>query len=252
MRARLITNKKGSYIVETALTLPVFLISLIVLSSIILMYACIEDSNFILANTMRRSAVEAKYTDLSAFIPVEVRKIIKGSHSQVEAMYITDYIYRGNLGENDEVIALSMDMEMNSDNPLGLGSRAEYELSLATRAYVGRDREKDPMSEEEFKKSAQAVYVFPKSGEKYHTADCTFVRSGSTSVSLTDAVRRKYHSCPVCDSKNAVDGAIVFIFPNYGDSYHIAGCPTIERRYIEMDKTVAIDRGYTACSKCGG
>ena len=56
-------NKKGSYIIEAAITLPVFLIALIVMSSIILMYACIEDCIFIAANELRRGAAEAIIAD---------------------------------------------------------------------------------------------------------------------------------------------------------------------------------------------
>ena len=63
MNLRTHTNKKGSYIIEAAITLPVFLIALIVMSSIILMYACIEDCIFIAANELRRGAAEAIIAD---------------------------------------------------------------------------------------------------------------------------------------------------------------------------------------------
>ena len=53
---RQIRGRKGSYIVEAAVSLPVFIIAVMVMSSVILMYACIEDCNFIMANELRRGA----------------------------------------------------------------------------------------------------------------------------------------------------------------------------------------------------
>lgn len=39
-----INNKRGSYIVEATLILPIFMIAIMVMSSIISAYSCIEDA----------------------------------------------------------------------------------------------------------------------------------------------------------------------------------------------------------------
>ena len=44
--------RRGSYVVEAAITLPVLLIAMIVLSSIVLYYSCIEDAAFITATEL--------------------------------------------------------------------------------------------------------------------------------------------------------------------------------------------------------
>ena len=49
MNSKMLTNKKGSYLLESAISLPVFIIAVMVMSSVILMYACIEDCTFIAA-----------------------------------------------------------------------------------------------------------------------------------------------------------------------------------------------------------
>ena len=51
-----INNKRGSYIVEATLILPIFMIAIMVMSSIISAYSCIEDANYISANHLRKSA----------------------------------------------------------------------------------------------------------------------------------------------------------------------------------------------------
>ena len=43
----------------------------------------------------------------------------------------------------------------------------------------------------------EAVYV-TKSGNKYHTATCRFLKSGKTPMKLADAVKAGYTPCGVC------------------------------------------------------
>lgn len=43
----------------------------------------------------------------------------------------------------------------------------------------------------------ETVYV-TKSGNKYHTASCRFVKSGKTAMKLADAVKGGYTPCGVC------------------------------------------------------
>ena len=142
---------------------------------------------------------------------------------------------------------------MKTNNPLGIKAEADYDLALVTRAYVGRERDEDNMTAEEFADDdAEAVYIFPKRGEKYHSKGCTFLRAASTSAALSGSIRRKYKACPLCHSSKAENGALIYYFPSDGEDYHLPGCASLQRNYIEIDKGTALRRGYTACSKCGG
>jgi hypothetical protein len=44
----------------------------------------------------------------------------------------------------------------------------------------------------------ETVYV-TKSGKKYHTATCNFVKNGKTPMKLADAVKAGYTPCSVCN-----------------------------------------------------
>ena len=59
---------------------------------------------------------------------------------------MTDIGYRVTRWDTDELIAVSVLMKMKSKNPIAVLSEAEYEISMVTRAYVGRFRGDDPMS----------------------------------------------------------------------------------------------------------
>lgn len=246
-------NKSGSYIIEAAITLPVFLTAVIVMSSIILMYACIEDCNFIAANELRRGAAEAIIADTSIAVPYRIRKEIEENHSQIEAARLNDAGLRVSRWGTDELLMVDYTLRLRTNNPLGINAAADYDLSLVTRAYVGRERDVSNMSAEEFAdEDSVPVYIFPKRGEKYHSEGCDFLKAASRSGTLTSAIRKQYRSCPLCHSGRAENGALIYYFPAAGEDYHLPGCASLQRNYIEIDKSVAIERGYTACSKCGG
>lgn len=245
-------NKKGSYLVEAAITLPIFIIAVICLSSIILMYACIEDCNFIAANEIRKGASEAMLADTGRLASYRIKKEIIDEHSLVESAMLTDNGYRVTRWDIDELIAVSVLMKMNSKNPIGLLSKAEYEVSMVTRAYVGRFRGYDAMGADEFGSDGDAVFIFPKRGEKYHKEGCRHLKAASTSGILSPGIKKKYKSCPLCKSGKAANGTLIYYFPAAGEDYHLRGCASLQRNYIELERQVAIKRGYGACATCGG
>ena len=250
---RIPLRKDGSYIVEAAITLPVFLIAVLVMSSVILMYACIESCTFTAASEARRCAAEAAAADTGLLLPHRIKRNISRAHTQIESARTTDYGYRVSRWGQDDLIVLTMDLRLRTRNPLGIRARADYSLSVVTRAYVGKIRDIGSMSEEELAGAdSDPVFIFPKRGEKYHSKGCGFLTAASTSGTLTSSLRRKYKPCPLCGSRKASRGARIYYFPSAGEAYHLSGCPALQRNYIEIDKKDAEARGYTPCSKCGG
>ena len=248
-----ISGRRGSYTLEAAITLPIFLIAVILLTSIVLIYACIEDCSFIAANELRRGAAEAIYADTSLLIPYRIRKETAGSHSRVRTAHVTDYGYRTSRWGKDQLIAITLSMRLGSGVHKGMRAQADYDLSMVTRAYVGGTRDVPKMSESEMAgDDSEPVYIFPKRGEKYHSKGCGFLTAASVSSSLTPAVRRRYSACPLCGSRKAGIGSHVYYFPAAGEDYHLPGCASLQRNYVEVDKKDAVRRGYTPCAKCGG
>ena len=253
MFSRILTSKKGNYLVEAAISLPVFIIAVMVMSSVILMYACIEDCNFIAANELRRGAAEAAVADTAVAVPYRLKNEITSKHSQIQSARLTDAGIRTERWGVDELIAVRYRLALETPNPLGIKANAHYDLSLVTRAYVGRERNVRRMTEDEFMDDDSVpVFIFPKRGEKYHSDGCGFLRADSRPGTLGRSVRKKYKSCPLCRSGKAGDGTLIYFFPSAGEDYHLPGCSSLQRNYIEIDKATALERGYTPCSKCGG
>lgn len=252
MNSKIVINKKGSYILEASIALPFFMIAVIIVNSIVLMYQTIENANYIIATEIRRTAAEAMYTNTSALIPLRIQQRVNENNSIVKRFDLQDFGYRVDRLNQDELILIKYRLNLRTNNPLNIAAEANYDLACVTRAYVGKERELDNMSIEEMLADGSAVYIFPKRGEKYHKKGCAFLTAASKSGILTEAIKSKYDSCPVCHSKTAKIGELCYYFPQDGESYHLPGCPTLERNYIELEKRVAVKRGYTACSKCGG
>ena len=253
MNLKMLTNRRGSYLVEAAISLPVFMIAVIIMSSVILMYACIEDCAFIAASELRRGAYEAIIADTSIALPHRIRKEIEEKHSQIYSVKLADAGFRCERWGIDEIILVDFRLRLKANNPLGINAEADYDLALATRAYVGRERDESNMTAEEFAdEDAEAVFIFPKRGERYHSEGCTFLRAASTSAVLSESIRRRYKACPLCHSSSAENGALIYYFPSDGEDYHLPSCSSLQRNYIEIDKDTALKRGYTPCSKCGG
>ena len=246
-------NRSGSYILETSLCLPIFMIAVIVMTSVILLYACMENACYIMSNEMRRAAAEARTSPSAALVPVRVSESIRDSAAQIKETSVQDYGYLVTRNGIDKLIVLRIRLRLKVDNPLRLLSEAEHDVALATRGYVGKQRKNEPMSAASFESNdSEPVFIFPKSGRKYHSAGCTYVRAGYVHQPLTNSTKMRYSGCDVCESKKAGIGYVVCIFPHAGGAYHLPTCKVLDRRCIETEKRVAEKRGYAPCSKCGG
>lgn len=246
-------GKKGSVVVEAAVTLPIFIIAVMVMNSVILMYAGIEDCIFISASEMRTGAAMAAVSDSSAAIPYRSRKLAVSEHSLVSDARLTEYGYREERWNHDELIYMNLRLDLKAPGISRMNSEAFYDLSVVTRAYVGKLRDAEAMSASEMTNGAsEAVFVFPARGERYHKRSCGFLTAEYTKGILDSTVRSRLGACPICDSGGAEDGCLIYYFPNAGDVYHLQGCSQLKREYIEMERLDALDRGYTPCAKCGG
>lgn len=114
--------------------------------------------------------------------------------------------------------------------------------------YTGGEGGGDPPPAEEY------VYI-TETGTKYHrSAVCTHIRVTPSAVdaSMLDTLRNRfgarYYPCERCHPSAS---GIVFLTPD-GTRYHCeSDCPSLLRRVSVIPLREAIERGYTACSKCG-
>jgi len=113
---------------------------------------------------------------------------------------------------------------------------------LAYRCFTGLDDSKGGM----------LVYVFPKSGERYHVAGCRTLNPGEIDTVLTDEIRRGYKPCSICKPDKLPNGSPVCVYSDASKVYHKSSCATITKTYEKITCDEAVERGYTPCKLCIG
>ena len=241
-------NKRGSYIIEAAVILPVFILTVIVLAGIIPWISSCENIIFSAADEMRLETVRTYLTDKAGqlALPVRLKARVEKENPDLSSFNITGYRFRYSANGIDDLITLDFRAGGRQKNPSGAFSKLAFYGSLTGRAFTGSyhkaasDYDRD------------RVCIFPESGKKYHNRDCTYVKSNCELVYLSQSVKASYHPCPNCDSEGAGIGTPVFIFESSGRAYHLGSCRSVDRYFIEVGREEAEKKGYTPCKKCGG
>lgn len=110
---------------------------------------------------------------------------------------------------------------------------------LLYRPFVGKTKNIDDM-----------VYIFPKSGQRYHIDGCSTLKEGEITSVLTNDIRRRYKPCKICDPDKLPNGSSVYVYSDSTHVYHRQSCSTITKNYECVTKEDAILKGYTPCQIC--
>lgn len=247
-------TKKGAYIVEAVIVVPIFIMAVMMLISIIPIIATCENITYATVDELKLENVKAAFRKNQIALSTSLNYRIRTENDQVSMWNIDklDYLYQAE--DMEDLISLTSTSVFSQKNPLGLFSSVVYESQVISRAFTGKIHKEPPSAREDFEeeKEEQWVYIFPEWGKKYHGKKCTYIQSACQMNYLSQTTKRQYDPCKLCDAKTAEIGTPVFCFTNTGQVYHKAGCRIIDKYYIEMEKGDAVAKGYGACSKCGG
>lgn len=247
-------TKRGSILVEAALVLPVFILSVIMLSSLIPVTGICENAFFSACDELRTEALKVNFRKNPVAVSSAVSRRIKEENKDVTGcrIYSTDYLY-SKKGIKD-LITVKGTVIIEKNSLFNLYGKTEYDLHLTGRGFTGKKERKEPLPRSEFerKKGAEPVCIFPSYGKKYHKKDCSYVKGAWEKVMLNDTVRKKYSPCSLCHSETAATGTPVCIFRKEGEHYHLQSCKQVSRACIEIEKEDAVKKGYSPCYKCGG
>ena len=252
MKKKSLIDKKGSYIIESALCLPFYVIAILFMASIIIKYSTVENITFSLGDELRLAAMEAKVVRINPLVPMKIKERILDENNNLDDVKIYKYGYYEKYKGINDIIILNLKAEFENDYNLFFNN-LNLDMKVMTRCFIGDRRNLNPLGIEEITSDeSEVVYIFPNYGNCYHNESCDLIKNGCISVILTDYLIKNYKPCDLCKSKNAQKGEQVYVFPNSGMKYHLSNCKLIERDYIKIDKKIAIERGYVPCKKCGG
>ncbi len=253
LRSRVLKNRRGSILVEATLVLPPFILGMILLISILPAIASVEGAVFSTCDELIKADARAAVISEPISAPIAVVSRIKRENPAIDAVMVTGYSYRHEGGNMNDLISLNLLLSAGGMNPLGRISSMHFEIGIRSRAITGR-RRPNTGDESQFNRGEiyKRVYVFPRSGEKYHNGGCPFINPDCYMVYLTEGVKGNHTPCPNCHSERAALGTPVFCFWGEGTDYHFGSCNAVTKFYIEMDEMDAIDKGYGPCMSCGG
>lgn len=242
-------NKKGSYLVEAAMTMPFFLLAVIMLMSSVPVLSTVENAVFSIADEMRLESLKSAIRQNQYILPVKIKGRVCLENEDIDQFSILSYQYL-DLDEGiEDLISVGFRITCQGRDPLGIFDQVSFHGNITARAFTGTLHKYAPdgVSVDE-----GIVYVFPYWGMRYHDQNCTYVRESCQLVYLSEETKKDYHSCNICNAASAQIGSPVFCFTRYGEAYHLEDCRIVERYFIEMEKGKAVSQGYTPCTKCGG
>ena len=253
LKERMRGNKRGSLLVEGTVILPPFIIGMILLISIIPSIAAAESAVFSACDELIKANARSAIVREPVSAPLAIRRRVKSENPGLSKVIIKGYGYGYAQGNMEDLISVDMLLRTGGLNPLGRISKVDIEIKIRSRALTGTRREEDGNQEQfTLDENYIRVYVFPRSGEKYHNRNCYFLNPDCHMTYLTEGVRSSYSPCPNCKSERASIGTPVFCFSGSRTDYHLGSCPAVTKYYIEMERGEALEKGYSPCNSCGG
>ncbi len=199
---KIIRNRRGSYIAEAALTLPVFILCVIALSLIVRIIAVCENIGFVTAAEAR----DISLAKVSLCTEKNIEKRVCEENPRLTDFRITNLDYLYSDGNIDDLIGINSRSIFTVENPIGIYGQIEFTEGLLLRGFTGAERREEPLSEEDFTdyEKSQPVVVFPRYGIRYHVKTCRYVRQEydgqeyRMEMELEDAKLKGYTACMIC------------------------------------------------------
>jgi len=253
-------RRRGSLAVEAAIFLPLFFVGILTLGSLIRFTTVSEGAFHAMADEAHRAAAEAQILPLPLGFSERVeQRVISESGGAVTEAELRPLRYRiPGLGASGKAYTDLIGFTVSWHMPLKIPSLFRDSIdgaeSVLCRAFVGRTDEGGvfPFSRMEEQENDHTVWIFPRSGERYHGEHCRYVEAMPQERLLSGSLRRQYTPCELCHAETARDGTLVYCFPKSGECYHLADCYLVKRYVLEIGEEEAKRQGYTPCSVCGG
>ena len=253
IKHKLLNNRKGSLTVEAAIFLPLFIIGMMTLGYLVKFNAVQENVFHSFADETGSVAAHASISPPTFYKNNVLSRVADENGSQIKNTKISNFRYRTSILNNNELIAASIDYEIDVGLPSRFIKSIPASDTIICRAFVGQDQPVAPMPFSEMENSLQSetVWVFPMSGVRYHGENCSYIANEPKERLLSPLIKSSYSPCKLCKPSDLRYGNLVYCFST-GSVYHKGECVTIVKYVTAMEKEEAENRGYLACSRCGG
>lgn len=199
-------GKRGSYIAEAALTLPVFILCVVSLALVINVIAACENTCYLTTVSLHEVQRDAVFDPMGIGVKAKLRSDVgkgaenMGSFSIKKLDYL--YSYKG----TDDLIALKTITDFRISDPIGISGKISFSQNVLCRGFTGALWQGNRLGVSDFEsdKASEKVLVFPRYGEKFHREGCRYTthyyseKSYMLIMEKEDAIRKGYEACLVC------------------------------------------------------
>ena len=176
---------------EAAMTLPVFILVFVALALVINVIAECENVVFEECKIIHRLDMDAP-------------EIIPDPRSPEYKVKDFDYLYHEKGME--DLIGITAEADFRIEYPFDILGKIEFRMDVLSRAFTGSVRRSGRLDPEDFQDGSESrkVIIFPKYGEKYHSAGCRYVNQEyegeevKLEMEQKDAELKGYTPCLIC------------------------------------------------------
>ena len=202
LKTRTFFNKRGSYILEAAIILPMVIICICALISVIRIVGICENITFVTSKHL----LDAAITYYNEFNEISLCSEVTEDIEDVKDFKIVQFKYLFRDGDDNNLISLRTKSNFIVYNPIGINTNITFDSQVLCRGFAGNHRQSTPLALEEFNenKDAHIVVVFPRYGKRYHDEGCGYVKRNDverayiTYMDREDAYRKGFTPCIVC------------------------------------------------------
>ena len=200
-------GKRGSYIVEAAVGLPLLILSVIALSFIIKIVGICENIGFVTIKEIRDINLYATQDINSPHLcKLMIEDSVYDSNPALTDFRVTNLDYLFTEKGIHDLIAIDSKANFSVSNPIGINGKIQFDLSVLSRAFTGTERQGTPLGREKFNDGSKSkkVIIFPKYGIRFHTRNCRYVRQDyageecKLEMELEDAKAKGHTPCEIC------------------------------------------------------
>lgn len=245
-------SNQGYLTLEAALIISLLIVSVLVFAFLIHVASTEENIMHTMADEARLSIVRGYFVSKDWELPLRVEKRIL-KDKLVSYTRVGSYWFMHSDGFNDGLISFNNKTICRIKLPIFNVKEVKLKNRLMCRAFIGSRPISGPMSFDLMEEEGRGdqVWIFPISGLRYHHEACRYLNPKPTETLVGSAVKKGFKPCRLCKAKQMQVSDGCYYFEKYGSVYHRSGCNSLVKRAIALDREDAIERGYTACSKCG-
>ena len=203
---RKMNNRKGSYLVEATLTLPVMILASLAIAMIINIIAACETIGFAASCQLKKHLLSESSNWNTVSLCRSLEAEVAEQCPQLENFQIKSVRtgYRSN-GVTD-LIGLTTETSFHVFYTSGIGGGVTFEQKLMARAFTGSLQDSSPLDAADFMQGGTSydVVIYPKYGERFHKTACGIVQqqkedgNSGWSMDLEEAKRQGFTPCQIC------------------------------------------------------